>query len=137
MGGRGIAIEPLEVRSLLSASLVALPESPGAAAAAPAVVAPAAAGEAEPDEGGVTLGEFAGVRFTARLGEFHFKTVDQSLNAVIDWGDGTHSDGQIVGSYATGEWYVRGTHTYAHTGTYRPDVKVFSHLVGNPNGPTG
>jgi hypothetical protein len=51
---------------------------------------------------------------------------------VIDWGDGTKSDGKIEGSYATGDWYVEGTHKYAHTGTYKVDVKIFAHPIGSP-----
>src|SRR5438045_9493244 len=77
------------------------------------------------------LTEVAGRKFTDRLGEIEFRTVDQLLNAVINWGDGTHSDGKLVGSYATGEYYVFGKHTYADTGTYKVDVKVFGHPAGS------
>ena len=84
----------------------------------------------KPSGGGVSLLETATQSFTAKLGEFKYKTIDQILNAVIDWGDGTHSDGKLIGSYATGEWYVQGTHTYALVGKYKVDVKVFGHPAG-------
>ncbi|HEX3356988.1 MAG TPA: hypothetical protein VHS31_08460 [Tepidisphaeraceae bacterium] len=86
----------------------------------------------KPTNGGVSLTETAGQSFTASLGQFQFKTVDQILNAVIDWGDGTHSAGKLVGSLATGKWTVQGTHTYKQTGLYKVDVQIFSHLAGNP-----
>jgi hypothetical protein len=86
----------------------------------------------QPSNGGVSLNEPAGKKFTARLGEFTYKTVDQALDADINWGDGTHSVGKLVGSYATGEYYVQGTHTYAHAGTFKVYVRIFGHLVGGP-----
>ena len=130
-----VKVESLEVRRFLSVGLAA----PGQAADSPHAVvvsAPASGATSKPSEGGVTLGEYAGVRFTARLGEFHFKTVDQLLNAVIDWGDGKHSNGTIVGSYASGDWYVKGTHTYAHTGSYDVAIKVYARPAGAPTRPT-
>ena len=89
-----------------------------------------------PTEGGRTLTETAGQKFNDKLGEFTFRSVDLALTALINWGDGTHSDGKLVGSYATGEYYVFGKHTYAHTGTYSVDVKIFAHLIGSPIHPT-
>src|SRR5581483_10178330 len=60
----------------------------------------------KPTNGGETLTEVATRKFTAKLGEFTFKTVDQFLNAVVYWGDGTKSAGVLEGSYATGKYYV-------------------------------
>lgn len=127
-------VESLEVRRFLSAVPLAGHDGT-AAAAATNVVAPLTTGP-KPTEGGVTLTETAGQKFTAKLGEFTYKTVDQILNAVINWGDGTQSAGKLVGSYATGEYYVEGTHTYSHAGTFKVDVKVFGHPAGSPITPT-
>ena len=129
-------LESLENRRLLSAGSVMAdgPTADGGSDAAVPVYATAAA--PKPSNGGVSLTEFAGQRFTARLGEFTLKVVDLSLNAVVDWGDGTHSAGKLVGSYATGEYYVQGTHTYARPGTYAVDVKVFTRPIGSPVQPT-
>lgn len=126
-------IESLEVRRFLSAAPLAGQD--GGAVASAGVVAPPATAP-KPTEGGVTLAETAGTPFTAKLGEFTYKTVDQRLNAVINWGDGTQSAGRLVGSYATGEYYVQGTHTYSHPGTYRVDVRIFGRPIGSPVIPT-
>jgi hypothetical protein len=126
--------ESLEVRRFLSAAPLAGHDGPGTVASA-AVVAPLTTGP-KPTEGGETLTETAGQRFTAKLGEFTYKTVDQILKAVINWGDGTKSEGKLVGSYATGEYYVQGTHTYTHPGTFKVDVKVFGKPAGSPITPT-
>jgi hypothetical protein len=91
----------------------------------------------KPSAGGLSLLEVAAANFNTTLGEFTFRTIDQSINAVINWGDGTHSAGVLIGSYATGEYYVQGAHTYASPGTYKVDVNVFAHLIGSPNGPGG
>ena len=88
--------------------------------------------ELKPSEGGRTLTETAGKKFTARLGEVTVKVVDLVLDAVISWGDGTKSAGRMIGSYATGEYYIEGTHTYAHSGLYNVEVKVFGHPIGSP-----
>ncbi len=90
----------------------------------------------KPSAGGLVLNEVAGQKFTAKLGEFTFKTIDEAIDADINWGDGTHSQGTLVGSYATGEYYVQGTHTYANKGTYKVDVKIFAHPIGSPVNPT-
>jgi hypothetical protein len=127
-----VTVEPLENRQFLSASPAGTYAA--VAPAGPAAVAVAAA--PKPSEGGLSLTETVGQKFTARLGEFTYKTVDQLLNAVIYWGDGTHSDGTLVGSYATGEYYVAGTHTYTHADTYKVNVKVFGRLPGSPIVPT-
>jgi hypothetical protein len=89
-----------------------------------------------PTEGGFTLTETAGKKFNTKIGEFTLRAIDLSLSSVIDWGDGTHSDGKLVGSYATGEYYVYGKHTYAHTGTYAVMVKIFARVIGSPVTPT-
>jgi hypothetical protein len=89
-----------------------------------------------PTNGGRSLTEIAGTKFNDKLGEITFKSIDLALNAEINWGDGKKSDGKLVGSYATGEYYIYGKHTYAHTGTYKVDVKVFAHLVGTTIKPT-
>jgi hypothetical protein len=129
-------IEPLEVRALLSAGTVAAPDLTAGAATDVAVLSSATAATPQPSGGGFRLTKIVRQPFTARLGEFHFKTVDQLLSAVIDWGDGTHSAGKVVGSYATGDWYVVGTHTYEHIGTRAVDVKVFARPAGAPIRPT-
>jgi hypothetical protein len=136
-------LEPLEVRRLLSVSPAAAP-APAVhdiGAAATQVHSATLAGNVAtalptPANGGVSVTEIAGKGFTARLGEIHFKVVDLALNALIHWGDGTHSDGTLVGSYATGEYYIQGTHTYAHSGTYRVGIDIFSHVIGSPVRPT-
>jgi hypothetical protein len=87
----------------------------------------------KPSAGGVSLTETAGQSFTANLGQFNFKTVDQILDAVIDWGDGTTSAGKLIGSLATGKWTVQGTHTYKQTGLYKVDVNILAHIAGNPH----
>jgi hypothetical protein len=131
-----VAIESLEVRRLLSAGFV-LSHSDLSDATSGGVVAPLASRPAvRPASSQVTLTETAGRQFTARLGEFTYKTVDQALSADINWGDGTHSAGKLVGSYATGEYYVQGTHTYATTGTFKVDVKIFGRPIGSPFHPT-
>src|SRR4051812_47592521 len=130
MSRSSVLFEPLEVRALFSAAGVGGTEIPTGAVAA-LLAAPAAA-TPKPTNGGEAFTEYGGVKSTIRLGEFHYKTSDQRLTAVIDWGDGTHSDGKIVGSYATGERYVNGTHTYARTGTHEVKVEVFAVPIGAP-----
>jgi hypothetical protein len=84
------------------------------------------------DDGGVTLSETAQKAFKATLGNFDFRAIDLVTTATIDWGDGTHSAGTIVGNFATGEYSVVGNHTYAKAGDYKVHVKVLSHLAGAP-----
>ena len=97
--GISTAFEALESRALLSAS---------------------------PTPGGMSLGEVEARPFTERLGEVTVRAIDLTLNAHVNWGDGTRSDGRLVGSYATGEYYVTGTHTYAAAGTYKVTLVQFS-----------
>jgi hypothetical protein len=83
------------------------------------------------DDGGVTLTETAGKKFTAVLGFFDFVSIDLLLSAKIDWGDGTGSVGSLSGGLlAHGEWNVSGTHTYAKAGTYKVHIIVQTRLVG-------
>jgi hypothetical protein len=107
MGSFSKFVEQLEARRFLSASIT-------------------------PSAGGVSLTETAHDRFTVKLGAFTQKVVDLALNAVIQWGDGTRSDGKLVGSYETGEYYVQGSHSYARTGKYKVDVDIFAHPLGLP-----
>ena len=88
---------------------------------------------AKDDDGGVSLVEVAGRSFKAKVGSFDFRSVDLSLSATIDWGDGTHSAGTIAGNFATGEYNVIGSHTYAKTGQYAVQVKVLSRVFGAPS----
>jgi len=135
-----VTLESLETRRLLSADPLVDPipaDAPGTAGGSDvAVPIYATVAAPKPSNGGVSLTEFAGQKFTAKLGEFTLKVVDLALNAVVYWGDGTHSAGKLVGSYATGEYYVQGTHTYAHPGTYAVDVKIFTRPIGSPIQPT-
>jgi predicted heme/steroid binding protein len=85
-----------------------------------------------PSANGETLSETVNQKFSAKLGEFTQKVIDLSLSALIDWGDGTHSHGTLVGSYATGEYYVKAAHTYSQTGTFKVHVKIFASPVGSP-----
>jgi hypothetical protein len=127
MSSHFASLESLESRRLLSASPLVDAGGDGGGVAVPIfVTAP------KPTNGGVTLNEFARQKFTAKLGTFHLKVSDLTLNAVVHWGDGTKSDGTIEGSYATGDWYVEGSHKYAHTGTYQVDVGIFTHPIGSP-----
>ena len=131
--GSRVVVEALEVRRFLSASVYGA-GLPGAAVAAAGISASATP---MPSEGGLALNAIAHKSFTARLGEVTLKVIDLQLNASIDWGDGSHSDGKLIGSYATGEYYVEGTHTYARDGTYKVEVKIFAHPIGSPILPTG
>src|SRR4051794_28352019 len=107
------SLESLELRQFLIVSPLSSDGDPSPTLVS-TIVAPT-----EPTPTGVHLNEYAHQRFTAKLGEFHLKVSDLALSAVITWGDGTHSAGKIEGSYATGDWYVEGTHTYQHTGTFK------------------
>ena len=130
-----LRVEALEERRFLSVSpAVAAEQSPPPTDHSSIVVNTTAT--TQPSEGGLTLTKTATQHFTAKLGEVTVKVVDLALNAVVDWGDGTHSPGRMVGSYATGEYYVLGTHTYAKAGSYKVDVKIFARLIGSPIEPT-
>jgi hypothetical protein len=83
-------------------------------------------------DGGVTLSEQVNRAFTATVGSFDFVSVDLSISATIDWGDGSHGTGKIVRD-SFGEYHVVGTHAYTKTGKFTVDVKVLSHVVGAPS----
>jgi hypothetical protein len=133
MGRAEILLEPLENRRLLSAAVL-IADHPASLAPAAASTA-ATAATPQPTNGGVTLTEEATQQFTAKLGHFTFKTVDQLINATINWGDGTHSAGTIQGAYNGAEFYVVGTHTYAKTGQFKVNVTIQAQIAGNPNAP--
>jgi hypothetical protein len=90
-------------------------------------------------DGGVTLDETAGAEFTARLGFFHSTQPADALQAVIDWGDGTHSAGKIVALPTAGilpTYAVEGAHQYAVAASYHVRVTVYSAYPGPVAGPT-
>jgi hypothetical protein len=79
--------------------------------------------------GGVTLNETAGVSFTARLGFFRTSYGASTLTAVIDWGDGTQSQGKIVPLPTAGPiptYAVDGSHRYSATASYHVHITVYS-----------
>jgi hypothetical protein len=79
--------------------------------------------------GGVTLVETAGVSFTDNVGYFHSTVDPKTMSAVIDWGDGTQSQGTIVELPTAGPiptFAVVGTHTYSTTGSYLAHVTVYA-----------
>ncbi len=79
--------------------------------------------------GGVTLNETAGVGFTARLGFFRTTRAASTLQAVIDWGDGTQSAAKIVPLPTAGivpTYAVDGAHRYATTASYLVHITVYS-----------
>ena len=106
-----VHVEPLEAASIPQRDahdrMPRLLHFPATQLAVP-VAAATATTTPMPPQGGLSLTEVANEKFSVKLGEFTKKVVDLSLNAVITWGDGTKSDGQLVGSYATGEYYVQG-----------------------------
>lgn len=130
---RSFALETLEFRQFLSASPLAAVDDGSSADVQPIFVV----SDPGPSSHGLHLTEYKNQKFTAKLGTFHLKVIDLALSAKVDWGDGTHSAGVIEGSYATGDWYVEGTHKYAHTGTYDVKVQILTKLIGSPNGPSG
>ena len=129
MGSLSTRIEVLESRRMLSAAVSAGGEH--ALAGGPDLLVPLATAP-KPTDGGLSLTEVANTKFRTKLGEFQFKTIDEQLTAQINWGDGFHSLGTLDGSYATGEYYVKGTHTYLHPGTFAVQVKIFAAPIGSP-----
>src|SRR5689334_22665583 len=106
---RSFALETLESRQFLSASpLDAVNDGSGDVQPIFVVSDPG------PSSHGLHLTEYKNKTFTAKLGTFHLKVIDLALSAKVDWGDGKTTDGVIEGSYATGDWYVEGTHKYTH-----------------------
>jgi hypothetical protein len=55
-------------------------------------------------------------------------TSASGFTATIDWGDGTSSSGTVVGS--SGSFTVSGSHTYATTGPYTPQVTLTDKAPG-------
>jgi hypothetical protein len=79
--------------------------------------------------GGVTLEETAGVAFTATVGFFSSNRSSLTMTAIIQWGDGTQSQGKILALPTAGlipRFAVMGSHTYAKTGSYLAHVTVYS-----------
>src|SRR5256885_12045371 len=113
---RSFALETLEFRQFLSASPAAGLND--VTSSDPGVQPIFVVSDPGPSAHGLHLTEYKNQKFTAKLGTFHLKVIDLALSAKVDWGDGTHSDGVIGGSYATGDWYVEGAHKYDHSGTY-------------------
>jgi hypothetical protein len=82
-------------------------------------------------EGGVSLTETATAQFTATVGTFDFANPGLGIAAVINWGDGRQSLGQVVQT-GENEYAVIGTHRYAAGGTYTAHVSVTAAPIGNP-----
>src|SRR5438132_1078691 len=91
MGRNFITFEGLEARRFLSVAPLG-----GTGAAVHSAAGVAVSAGVTPTEGGITLSKTAGQHFTARRGEVTVKVIDLALNAVIDWGDGTKSDGKMI-----------------------------------------
>jgi hypothetical protein len=91
--------------------------------------------------GGVTLEETAGVAFTATVGFFSSNRSSLTMTAIIEWGDGTQSQGKILALPTAGlipRFAVVGGHTYDKTGSYLVHVTVYSTEPPSPIvAPTG
>jgi subtilase family serine protease len=72
---------------------------------------------------GQTVTATAGQSFTGTVATFTDYTGTGSLSALINWGDGQTSQGQVV-SEGNGQYQVVGTHTYAAAGTYTMQVQI-------------
>lgn len=70
-----------------------------------------------------TLTATAGVPVTAALDTFTESNPNATIEAVIDWGDGTRTDGTITAG-SGGTLVVSGNHAYAQTGSYTAEVTV-------------
>ena len=75
--------------------------------------------------------ETVGTTFSATLGKFNQFTLDIIFTAKINWGDShVNTPGTLTGGdLAQGNWTVTGTHKYAHNGTYKVTVDVFSQIA--------
>ncbi len=74
--------------------------------------------------GGIVLGAAAGIEVSAVVASFTGNQSDAagSFTASIDWGDGQVTTGTVEGE--NGSFVVKGTHSYALTGTYTIGVTV-------------
>ena len=111
--GTGSFIEMLESRQLLSAA----PLQSAVAVAPLLVVGPISA----PTGANGTLHEQAGVPFTASLGTFVTLAPAKNLQAAINWGDGTASEGTLIPSGVVGldELQIRsGRHAHLSQSRY-------------------
>jgi hypothetical protein len=92
-------------------------------------------------DGGVTLEETAGAAFTANVGFFSSNRSSLAMTAIIQWGDGTQSQGKILTLPTAGvipRFAVVGSHTYDKTGSYLVHVTVYSSEPPSPVvAPTG
>jgi hypothetical protein len=67
----------------------------------------------------------AGQPFTGPVGSFddtNLGDTQTDFTAVITWGDGHTSEGDVSGG--NGSFQVTGTNTYARAGTYQPSIQV-------------
>ena len=74
--------------------------------------------------GGITLGAAAGIEVSGVVSGFTGNQSDAASDfaALINWGDGTSETGIVEGE--NGAFVVKGTHTFASTGTYTITVSV-------------
>jgi hypothetical protein len=86
---------------------------------------------ADEHEGGVSLTETATAQFSATVGTFDFANPGLGIAAVINWGDGRQSLGQVVQT-GENEYAVIGTHKYAAAGTYTAHVSLTAAPIGGP-----
>ncbi len=113
-----VAIEPLENRTLLSASLVS---------AGPLAPPPAATVIPSTRTYGVTLHLHAGQSFSGYLGMVAGAHVDSSTNKIsasIDWGDHSQPAQGVIAIGPSGHIDVSGTHTYSTPGDYAITITV-------------
>ncbi len=72
---------------------------------------------------GQTVTATVGQSFTGTVASFADYTGSGSLSALVNWGDGQTSQGQVVNE-GNGQYQVVGTHTYAAAGTYTMQVQI-------------
>jgi hypothetical protein len=114
----------------ISVQILAYPP-PGTLAAVRLVGSVRTKAEVFNPSGGLTLIQTAGVAFTANLGSFHTTASVSKATAIINWGDGTVSQGTIVavptaGPVAGGYFVVMGSHTYSSIGSYVTQITVLA-----------
>jgi hypothetical protein len=128
-----VAIERLEDRRLLSASLGAGAVGPLTASPALTTVAPSV------KTYGVTLHLQAGQSFNGYLGMVTGAHVNSSINKItasINWGDGSQSSQGVVAITASGHIDVGGMHTYSTAGNYAITIVVYAAPIPIPGQPT-